>query len=96
MSHVLFKDTVNVTDVRGPRGNEILSSIDGQEALRVLHRDKPIKVVITEEFYLSLLTFWQSTSDSGLASRSRKKMKAAAIDQLNSDESKPSRKKSAS
>lgn len=82
MSNPLFKDTVTVTDIRGPRGNEIFSFVSGSEAIRVLHRDKPIKVLITEEFYLNLLTFWQSHSEGKPAAKSRKQMKEIAQEEL--------------
>ena len=95
MNHPLFKDTVNVTDIRGPRGNEIFSFIAGSEAVRVLHRDKPIKVLITEEFYLNLLTFWQSHSSEKSANLSREKMKQAAENELSSLSQKSSPKRSA-
>lgn len=96
MSNPLFKDTVTVTDIRGPRGNEIFAGVGGIEAVRVLHRDKPIKVVITEEFYLSLLTFWQTHDESGLARSSVAKMKQAARNQLHDITTKSEKKKSAS
>ena len=94
MSNPLFKDTVTVTDVRGPRGNEIFSFVSGSEAIRVLHRDKPIKVLITEEFYLNLLTFWQSHSTEQLASQSREEMKKTARAELSAMAQKGSPKRS--
>ena len=94
MSNPLFKDTVTVTDIRGPRGNEIMSFVSGNEAIRVLHRDKPIKVLITEEFYLNLLTFWQSHSEGKLAAKSRKQMKEAAQEELSAMTKKHSPKRS--
>ncbi len=94
MSNPLFKDTVTVTDVRGPRGNEIFSFVSGCEAIRVLHRDKPIKVLITEEFYLNLLTFWQSHSTEPAANQSREDMKKAARSELSAIVKKDSQKRS--
>ena len=94
MSNPLFKDTVTVTDVRGPRGNEIFSFVSGCEAIRVLHRDKPIKVLITEEFYLNLLTFWQSHSTEPAANQSREDMKKAARSELSAIVQKDSQKRS--
>ena len=95
MRNPLFKDTVTVTDVRGPRGNEIFSFVSGNEAIRVLHRDKPIKVLITEEFYLNLLTFWQSNSTEKAANHSREDMKKIARTELSSMARKGSPKRSA-
>ena len=94
MSNPLFKDTVTVTDVRGPRGNEIFSLVSGNEAIRVLHRDKPIKVLITEEFYLNLLTYWQSHSTGLAANKSREDMKRTASHELSSMAQKSSPKRS--
>lgn len=94
MSNPLFKDTVNVTDIRGPRGNEIFSFVSGSEAIRVLHRDKPIKVLITEEFYLNLLTYWQSHSTDKAANLSREEMKNRAQNELTSLTRKSSPKRS--
>lgn len=94
MSNPLFKDTVTVTDVRGPRGNEIFSFVSGSEAIRVLHRDKPIKVLITEEFYLNLLTFWHSHSTDQVARQSREEMKKTARAELSAMTQKGSPKRS--
>jgi hypothetical protein len=84
MNNPLFKDTVTVTDIRGTRGNEIFSFVGGSDAVRVLHRDKPIKVIITEEFYLNLLTFWQSHAENKTATSSREELKARAQAELSS------------
>ena len=96
MNHPLFKNTVTVTDVRGPRGNEIFSFVSGSDAIRVLHRDKPIKVLITEKFYLNLLTFWQSHSTEKAANLSREEMKNAAQLELSAMTQKDSPKRSVS
>ena len=82
MKNPLFKNTVTVSAIRGPKGNELLGGVKGADALRILHRDKAIKVVITEEFYLSLLTFWQSGSDATPARSSVADMKKAAREEL--------------
>ncbi len=82
MKNVLFKDTVTVTELKGPGGNEMLGQLTGQEALRVLHRDKAIKVVITEEFYLSLLNHWNSGAEARPSSMPLEEMKRVAREEL--------------
>ena len=82
MKNALFKDTVTVTELKGPGGNEMLGKLTGQEALRVLHRDKAIKVVITEEFYLSLLSHWHAASHAQPSSGSIEDMKRIAREEL--------------
>lgn len=56
----------------------------GSDAIRVLHRDKQIKVIVTGEFYLKLLTFWQSRANNETATLSRDEMKARAQAELSS------------
>ena len=82
MKNTLFKDTVTVTELKGPGGNEMLGSLTGQEALRVLHRDKAIKVVITEEFYLAMLSHWHAGTDAKPALASIEDMKRIAREEL--------------
>lgn len=55
----LFAGTVTVSKIRSPEGNALLGDVTDDKALRIVHRGHPIKVVVTEERYLELLTFWQ-------------------------------------
>ena len=82
MKNTLFKETVTVTELKGPRGNEMLGGLVGQDALRVLHRDKAIKVVITEEFYLSLLNHWNVGASPQPATSAVDEMKRIAREEF--------------
>ncbi len=84
MKNNLFKETVTVTELKGSRGNEMLGELVGQDALRILHRDKAIKVVITEEFYLSLLSHWNAGINPQPAGSSVEEMKRIAREEFNS------------
>lgn len=54
----LFFKTVTASSLRGPEGTGLLREVSDGQALRVVHRGHQIKVLITEERYLSLLNFW--------------------------------------
>jgi hypothetical protein len=50
----MFNKTMNLTDLKR-NINDVLGELDGDDAIQVVHRGKPIKVVITQEHYLKLL-----------------------------------------
>ena len=51
--------TVTVTDLKKD-ANRLFADVSRDKPLRILHRAHDIKVVITLDHYLDLLTYWQS------------------------------------
>jgi hypothetical protein len=78
----LFKETITVSELRGSRGNEILTNVTGDTVVRVLHRDKAIKVVITEDFFLTLLSVYEADKDENPANTPMEVLVRQGIEEL--------------
>ena len=59
-----FEKSITASTLRGPQGNRILSDIKENSAVRIIHQGHGMKVIVTEERYLELVSLWHIYEES--------------------------------